>query len=80
MFYDLILAFTFNPATVILDSCSLFQMAIIESVAMRQRGGLDFEMHYDNLCALNGLCPLPAVKAHLRQNKLDLNGDRIKLV
>jgi len=55
-------------------------MAVIESVAMRQKGGLDFEMHYDNVCALNNLWPLPAVKSHLRQNKLDLNGDRIKLV
>lgn len=53
-------------------------MAMFESVAMRQKGGLDFQLHYDNLCALSNTCPIPAVKARLVQNVLDLNGDRIR--
>ncbi|XP_052267964.1 centrosomal protein of 78 kDa-like isoform X2 [Dreissena polymorpha] len=52
--------------------------AMIESVQVRQRGAYDFETHYDNLCALQDSCPLPAVKAHLSQGVLDLNGDRIR--
>ena len=55
-------------------------MTMIESVAVRQRGGFDFETHYDNLCALQSSCPLPAVKAHLADGILDLNGDRIRSV
>lgn len=55
-------------------------MAMFESVAMRQKGGLDFQMHYDNLCALSNTCPIHAVKARLVQNVLDLNGDRIRFV
>lgn len=55
-------------------------MTMIESVAVRQRGGFDFETHYDNLCALQSSCPLPAVKAHLAEGILDLNGDRIRSV
>ena len=51
---------------------------MIESVQVRQRGAFDFETHYDNLCALQDSCPLPAVKAHLSQGVLDLNGDRIR--
>ncbi|KAL3885295.1 hypothetical protein ACJMK2_025378 [Sinanodonta woodiana] len=51
---------------------------MIESVQVRQRGAYDFETHYDNLCALQDSCPLPAVKAHLPQGVLDLNGDRIR--
>lgn len=51
---------------------------MIESVQVRQRGAYDFETHYDNLCALQDSCPLPAVKAHLSQGVLDLNGDRIR--
>jgi len=52
----------------------------MESVAIRQRGGYDFAMHYDHLCALNNTCPLPAVKAHLAQGQLDINADRIRYV
>jgi len=52
----------------------------MESVAIRQRGGYDFAMHYDHLCALNNTCPLPAVKAHLAQKQLDINADRIRYV
>ncbi|XP_069102275.1 centrosomal protein of 78 kDa-like [Argopecten irradians] len=51
---------------------------MIESVQARQRGAFDFEGHYDNLCAMQDSCPLPAVKAHLGQGVLDLNGDRVR--
>ena len=51
---------------------------MIESVVVRQRGAVDFAGHYDNLCALQSSCPLPAVKAHLPECVLDLNGDRIR--
>ncbi|WAR11246.1 CEP78-like protein, partial [Mya arenaria] len=51
---------------------------MIESVQVRHRGAYDFETHYDNLCALQDSCPLTAVKAHLSQGVLDLNGDRIR--
>jgi len=50
----------------------------MESVAIRQRGGYDFATHYDHLCALNNTCPVPSVKAHLAQNQLDINADRIR--
>ncbi|KAJ8311459.1 hypothetical protein KUTeg_010814 [Tegillarca granosa] len=52
---------------------------MIESVQVRQRGAYDFESHYDNLCAMQDSCPLPAVKAHLAQNVLDINGDRVRV-
>ncbi|KAI0223161.1 Centrosomal protein of 78 kDa [Lamellibrachia satsuma] len=51
---------------------------MIESVAVRQRGAYDFETHYNNLCALQNSCPIPAVKAHLACGKLDINGDRMR--
>ncbi|CAH1790143.1 unnamed protein product [Owenia fusiformis] len=51
---------------------------MIESVQVRQRGAYDFESHYDNLCALQDSVPIPAVKAHLSQGLLDVNGDRIR--
>lgn len=51
---------------------------MIESVAVRQRGAYDFETHYDNLCALQSSCPIPAVKSHLPEGVLDINGDRIR--
>lgn len=51
----------------------------MESVHIRQRGAYDFESHYDSVCALHDCCPLPAVKAHLSQGILDLNGDKISL-
>uniref|UniRef100_A0A8W8NWX3 Centrosomal protein of 78 kDa n=1 Tax=Magallana gigas TaxID=29159 RepID=A0A8W8NWX3_MAGGI len=52
---------------------------MIESVQLRQRGAYDFESHYDNLCAMQDSCPLPAVKAHLAQGVLDINGDRVRV-
>ncbi|XP_005113066.2 centrosomal protein of 78 kDa, partial [Aplysia californica] len=52
---------------------------MIESVQARHRGAFQFEDHYDNLCALQDSAPLPAVKAHLAQGVVDLNGDRIRL-
>ena len=55
-------------------------MALIESVAVRQRGAVDFESYYNNLCALQNSCPLPAVKSQLQEKVLDLNGDRIRYV
>ena len=53
-------------------------MTMIESVAARHRGAYDFEGHYDNLCALQSSCPLLAVKSHLSDGVLDINGDRIR--
>ena len=50
----------------------------MESVQARQRGALDFEGYYRQLCALQDTCPLASVKAHLAQGVLDLNGDRIR--
>ncbi|KAK3095615.1 hypothetical protein FSP39_016664 [Pinctada imbricata] len=64
------------PSTRSLRSRS-FKM--IESVQIRQRGAYDFESHYDNLCAMQDSCPLPAVKAHLAQGVLDINGDRVRV-
>ncbi|XP_067839219.1 centrosomal protein of 78 kDa isoform X2 [Heptranchias perlo] len=52
---------------------------MIESTHLRQRGPLDFESHYEHLCALRDLVPLKAVKANLNQGVLDINGDWIKL-
>ncbi|XP_063437894.1 centrosomal protein of 78 kDa-like [Mytilus trossulus] len=52
---------------------------MIESVQIRHRGAVDFDSHYDNLCAMQDSCPLPAVKAHLQQNVLDINGDRVRV-
>ncbi|XP_048749559.1 centrosomal protein of 78 kDa-like [Ostrea edulis] len=52
---------------------------MIESVQIRQRGAYDFDSHYDNLCAMQDSCPLPAVKAHLAQGVLDINGDRVRV-
>ncbi|XP_046585352.1 centrosomal protein of 78 kDa-like [Haliotis rubra] len=51
---------------------------MIESVQVRQSGAYDFENHYDNLCALQDSVPLAAVKAHLCQGVLDINGDRVR--
>ena len=51
---------------------------MIESVAERQQGAYDFATHYNNLCALQSSCPYPAVKAHLNEGVLDINGDRIR--
>uniref|UniRef100_UPI00398EE513 centrosomal protein of 78 kDa n=1 Tax=Pristiophorus japonicus TaxID=55135 RepID=UPI00398EE513 len=52
---------------------------MIESTHLRQRGLLDFESHYEHLCALRDLVPLKVVKANLNQGVLDINGDWIKL-
>ncbi|XP_032873481.1 centrosomal protein of 78 kDa isoform X2 [Amblyraja radiata] len=52
---------------------------MIESTHLRQRGSLDFESHYEHLCALHDLVPLKSVKANLYSGVLDINGDRIKL-
>ncbi|XP_078423658.1 centrosomal protein of 78 kDa [Cetorhinus maximus] len=51
---------------------------MIESTHLRQRGPMDFEAHYEHLCALRDLVPLKAVKANLNQGVLDINGDWIK--
>ncbi|XP_072926506.1 centrosomal protein of 78 kDa isoform X1 [Hemitrygon akajei] len=52
---------------------------MIESTQLRQRRSMDFESHYEHLCALHDLVPLKAVKANLNEGVLDINGDRIKL-
>ncbi|XP_074651342.1 centrosomal protein of 78 kDa-like isoform X1 [Tubulanus polymorphus] len=54
------------------------KMTLIETVQVRQRGAYDYLSHYENLCALQDSCPLPAVKTHLNENVLDLNGDRVR--
>ena len=53
-------------------------MAKIETVAQRQRGGHDFDSYYRNQCALQNLCPTPQVLAHINENFLSFNGDRIR--
>jgi centrosomal protein CEP78 len=53
---------------------------MIESVQARQRGAFEFEEHYNNQFALQNSCPIPAIKAHLQSQVLDLNADRIRLV
>ncbi|XP_033625434.1 centrosomal protein of 78 kDa-like isoform X1 [Asterias rubens] len=50
----------------------------MESVQARQRGSLDFEGYYKQLCALQDTCPLTSVKGHLTEGVLDINGDRVR--
>ncbi|XP_065517961.1 centrosomal protein of 78 kDa isoform X2 [Lathamus discolor] len=51
---------------------------MIESVKVRRQCMLDFYLHYEHLCALQGSVPLKAVKANLSRRALDLTVDRIK--
>ncbi|XP_070537110.1 centrosomal protein of 78 kDa-like isoform X2 [Ptychodera flava] len=52
---------------------------MIESVQARHLGAYDFASHYDNLCMLQNSCPLQSVKAHIHDDVLDINADRIRL-
>ena len=53
-------------------------MAVIESVRQRQKNATDFNLCYENLCALQNSCPLGPVKANLDENIIDCNADRIR--
>ena len=53
-------------------------MAKIETVLQRQRGSFDFDACYRNLCALQNSCPLPQIRAHLNEQALKFNGDRVR--
>ncbi|KAL4630130.1 centrosomal protein of 78 kDa, partial [Arapaima gigas] len=52
---------------------------MLDSVAIRRRGALDFGSYYDYACASQDLLPVVAVKANLSQGVLDFSGDRLKL-
>ncbi|KFQ19049.1 Centrosomal protein of 78 kDa, partial [Merops nubicus] len=51
---------------------------MFESVKIRRQCMLDFYLHYEHLCALQGSVPLKAVKANLAQGALDLTVDSIR--
>ncbi|EDV29690.1 uncharacterized protein TRIADDRAFT_52351 [Trichoplax adhaerens] len=55
-------------------------MNMIETVQERHRGQYDFGAYYDNLCAIQNTCPVPAIKANLRKSILDCKADRIRLI
>lgn len=73
-----VIAFTCRPLIRRDTKFSPKLAAMIESVQERQRGAYDFGSYYDNLCALQDSGPVPAVKAHLHEGVLDVNGDRIR--
>ncbi|XP_062399573.1 centrosomal protein of 78 kDa isoform X2 [Sardina pilchardus] len=52
---------------------------MVESAQSRRRGALDFESYYADSCAVQGSCPVAAVKVHLSQGMLDFNGDHVHL-
>ncbi|XP_067087378.1 centrosomal protein of 78 kDa [Osmerus mordax] len=52
---------------------------MLDAAQIRKRGGQDFGAYYDYACAMQDLAPSRAVKAHLSQGILDINGDRLKL-
>jgi len=52
----------------------------IESVHERGQGAYNFELYYENLCALQSSVPLAHVKTQLDRNILDINADKIRLV
>ncbi|XP_028392433.1 centrosomal protein of 78 kDa-like [Dendronephthya gigantea] len=52
---------------------------MIETVRQRQRNAIDFKSCYENLCALQGSCPLSIVTANLADESVDCNADRIPL-
>lgn len=52
---------------------------MIETVRQRQRNAFDFKSCYENLCALQGSCPLSIVTANLVDESVDCNADRISL-
>lgn len=52
---------------------------MIETVRQRQQSANDFRGCYENLCALQGSCPLGAVMANVGEDALDCNADRVML-
>ncbi|CAB4010196.1 centrosomal of 78 kDa-like [Paramuricea clavata] len=52
---------------------------MIETVRQRQQNAVDFKSCYENLCALQGCCPLSVVTANLGDETVDCNADRIPL-
>ncbi|XP_077004601.1 centrosomal protein of 78 kDa-like isoform X2 [Tamandua tetradactyla] len=53
---------------------------MIDSVKLRRDSTADFFSHYEYLCALQDLVPLPAVRACLQEGVLDFNADRLRVV
>ena len=51
---------------------------MVAAAQIRKRGGQDFGAYYGDACAMQDLAPSRAVKAHLGQGILDINGDRLK--
>ncbi|KAM8960574.1 centrosomal protein of 78 kDa [Pelodytes ibericus] len=51
---------------------------MIDSVRIRREGALDFQSHYENLCALQDSVPVPALKDCFKQDTLSFNADCIK--
>lgn len=52
---------------------------MIETVRQRQQNAVNFKNCYENLCALQGSCPMSVVTANLGDEAVDLNADRITL-
>lgn len=50
---------------------------MIETVRQRQQNANDFKACYENLCALQGSCPLGSVVGNLGEDTLDCNADRV---
>ncbi|TKC45723.1 hypothetical protein EI555_017259, partial [Monodon monoceros] len=48
------------------------------SVKLRQDSAADSFSRSEDLCALQGSVPLPAVRASLREGLLDFNADRLR--
>ncbi|XP_069891893.1 centrosomal protein of 78 kDa isoform X1 [Dipodomys merriami] len=51
---------------------------MIDSVKLRRASAADFFSHYEYVCALQDVVPLPAVRARLREGVLDLHADRLR--
>ena len=51
-----------------------------QSVKTRHRAMHDFKSCYEQLCCLQSTTPLQLVKAHLNENVLDINGDKIRML
>ncbi|KAJ9580749.1 hypothetical protein L9F63_024075 [Diploptera punctata] len=50
---------------------------MMKSVKERKENSQRFGLCYEDICKLLNRAPLPCVKAHLKKNILDFNGDRI---
>ncbi|XP_053322899.1 centrosomal protein of 78 kDa isoform X2 [Spea bombifrons] len=52
---------------------------MINSVRVRHQGPMDFQSHYEYLCALQDSVPVPAIRSSFGQDVLSFNADRIKV-